>query len=143
MSVVTPLLLLGCGGDSSSSESIVGVWSTKEVNGSQTSEVFLIVNADKTHQWLGRTTVTNGSNTVSTDGPCGTGHYVFNDGTLTLTTDYVEYALPGLPGDTTTPAKKTVTKTQSFGVELVGNTMRLNKSIIYGKASRPTGNYCN
>lgn len=135
---VSMMGFVGCSGSSSpasvGSDSIVGVWSRSETNGATRSETYLVVNADKTHEWLGKTTQTNGTTTVTTDGPCGKGTYAYsNDGALTLTTDYVTYA------GTVSPTKVIQTKTETFAVERIDDSLRFNKSIVYQKADRPSG----
>jgi hypothetical protein len=129
---------VGCGGSSSNtsigSDSIVGVWTRSETNGAARTEIYLLINADKTHEWLGKTTQTNGTVTVTTDGPCGKGTYVYgNDGSLTLTTDYVTYA------GTVSPTKVIQTKTETFAVERIDDSLRFNKSIVYQKGESTGG----
>jgi hypothetical protein len=125
----------------SSSDPIVGVWGKIETSGDATAskktETCLLLNEDKTHQWLGKSSVTAGGVTTSTDGPCGTGTYVYGNGSLTLTTNYVQYGT-----DPAAPTKSTNTKTETFQVELLDNSIRLNTSVVYQKMSRPTGAYC-
>lgn len=142
--------LAACGGSSSSdiseSDPIVGIWSkVDERSGPEREsrkELHLVLNADGTHEWLGKyvdVVGTTAKTTTTTHAPCGKGTYAFANGTLSLTTEMVAYEYNSGTGKTTS---LTETKRDSYQVELLDGAIRLDGADVFKRATRPEGEYC-
>lgn len=149
MALALPVLA-ACGGSSSSdiseADPIVGVWSKVDelsTPGRESrKEVYLVLNGDGTHEWLGKyvdVVGTTAKTTTTAYTPCGKGTYVFANGTLSLTGEMRTYQY-----NASTTTFDTITKTErtTHKVELLDGAIRLDGADVYTRATRPEGEYC-
>ncbi|HSO37340.1 MAG TPA: hypothetical protein VLT33_32660 [Labilithrix sp.] len=125
----------------SGDQSIVGTWgaTTTVAQGanSRVDETYLVLGSDKTVRDFLRTVIKSGNNTTSIS-QCGSGTYVFANGSLS-TTIQEKSSPPANPPNTIT---KTVTG--SAKVELIDGSMRLTSDVdgspnttVYSRGTLP------